>query len=83
MKVAENFGRLFEVGFNIGILSAISEAKIDNNFADLYSRDLQKLRFSEMLRKIIKDANITDEEAIRNNLQKWGLFLIQKGWLSG
>ncbi|MDT9296689.1 MAG: helicase-related protein [Arthrospira platensis PCC 7345] len=83
MKVAENFGRLFEVGFNIGILSAISEAEISHNFGDLYSRDLQKLRFPEMLRKIIKDENITDEEAIRNNLEKWGLFLIQKGWLSG
>ncbi len=44
-KIGEDFGRLFEVGFNIGILAAIEEKQIQHEFDNFYVRDLPKLKF--------------------------------------
>ena len=43
--IAANFGRLFEVGFNIGILACIQQQKVAHNFGDSYRLDLQPLKF--------------------------------------
>ncbi|MGC9525310.1 MAG: helicase-related protein [Limnospira sp.] len=80
--VAENLGRLFEVGFNIGVLAAIAKYELSHNLVNLYRRDLENLRFPKMRQQIVKDGNIIDPADIEK-VKKWGLFLIQKGWLSG
>jgi len=80
--VAENLGRLFEVGFNVGILAAIAKSELSHNFGDLYRRDLEHLRFPKMLKQIVKDGGLIDPADIEK-VTTWGLFLIQKGWLSG
>ncbi|MGE5655846.1 MAG: helicase C-terminal domain-containing protein [Actinomycetota bacterium] len=80
--VAESLGRLFEVGFNIGILSYIEQNSIPHHFGELYRQDLQHLKFSEMLKRIVGKENIISEENI-DLIEQWSLFLIQKGFLSG
>ena len=35
-KIGDNLGRLFEVGFNIGILSYIQQNNIYHHFGNLY-----------------------------------------------
>ncbi|MEG4813925.1 helicase-related protein [Microcoleus sp. K5-D4] len=80
--IAANFGRLFEVGFNIGILAGIQEEKISHNFGDSYRRDLQQIEFSKMVAEIIKSHNIPSSFNIKI-VEKWSLFYLQKGFLGG
>ncbi|MBD1936014.1 helicase-related protein [Microcoleus sp. FACHB-68] len=79
-KIAEDLGRLFEVGFNIGILAYIKQNKIKSQFGDLYSQDLQQLKFAKMLKRI--DGYFINPLA-RQMAEKWSGFFLQKGFLAG
>ncbi|AOY82261.1 MULTISPECIES: helicase-related protein [Moorena] len=79
-KIAEDLGRIFEVGFNIGILADIEQNKIKHNFGNLYCQDLQQLKFRNMLQRIV-DKLISPLE--REMAEKWSTFFLQKGFLSG
>ncbi|MEG4453636.1 helicase [Microcoleus sp. N9_A1] len=80
--IAANFGRLFEVGFNIGILAGIQQQKIPHNFGDSYRLDLQQLELSKMIAEIIKSHNIPSSLNIKI-VEKWSVFYIHKGFLGG
>ncbi|MEG5056445.1 ATP-binding protein [Microcoleus sp. A2-C5] len=79
-KIAEDLGRLFEVGFNIGILACIKEKQIKHKFENLYFQELQQLEFPKMLRKITDKITSPLE---RKMAEKWSVFFLQKGFLSG
>lgn len=79
-KIAEDLGRLFEVGFNIGILACIKEKQIKHNFGNLYLQELQQLEFPKMLRKVTDKITSPLE---RKMAEKWSIFFLQKGFLSG
>ncbi|MEP6500117.1 helicase-related protein [Microcoleus vaginatus] len=78
--IAEDLGRLFEVGFNIGILACIKEKQIKHKFENLYLQELQQLEFPKMLRKITDKITSPLE---RKMAEKWSIFFLQKGFLSG
>ncbi|WP_017716989.1 helicase-related protein [Kamptonema formosum] len=80
--IAENLGRLFEVGFNIGILAFIEHHQIKHNFGNLYRHDLQHLHFPAMLKRMVEDEELISTENI-GIVEKWSLYTIQKGFLSG
>ncbi|MBW4494575.1 MAG: helicase [Oscillatoria princeps RMCB-10] len=80
--IAENLGRLFEVGFNTGILAFIEHHQIKHNFGTLYRHDLQHLHFPEMLKRMVEDEELISTENI-GIVEKWSLYMIQKGFLSG
>lgn len=82
MSLAENLGRLFEVGFHIGVLADIEYQKYQHNFGDLYRQDLQKLRLPTLVRKIADAEKISSTESIKN-LEKWSQYFIQKGFFAG
>ncbi|MBR8837740.1 MAG: helicase [Stigonema ocellatum SAG 48.90 = DSM 106950] len=79
-KIAEDLGRLFEVGFNIGILAYIKDKHIKHSFGDLYVQELQQLKFPKMLQQIVNQLFSNLE---RDMVQKWSAFFLQKGFLSG
>ena len=79
-KIAEDLGRLFEVGFNIGILAGIKEKQIKHKFENLYLQELQQLEFPKMLRKITDKITSPLE---RKMAEKWSVFFLQKGFISG
>ncbi|MGB6297515.1 MAG: ATP-binding protein [Rivularia sp. (in: cyanobacteria)] len=79
-KISEELGRLFEVGFNIGILAYIKDKQITNRFGNLYVEELQQLKFPQMLKRIVSQVISTLE---REMVQKWSTFYLQKGFLSG
>jgi Helicase conserved C-terminal domain len=79
-KIAEDLGRLFEVGFNIGILAYIKDKQIKNNFGKLYLQELEQLKFPKMLKQMINKVISSLE---REMVQKWAVFFLQKGFLSG
>ena len=82
MKITDNLGFLFEVGFNIGILADIQHQKYQNNFGDLYVRDLQQLKLPRMVKRMSQNHSIIDPESIKN-LEIWSRYFILKGFLGG
>jgi len=80
--IAEDLGRLFEVGFNIGILAYIREKNIKHKFGTFFERDLQELRFPQIHRRIVDRAGVVDASH-RQTIGKWSLFFLQKGFLCG
>lgn len=79
-KIAEDLGRLFEVGFNIGILAYIEQNKIKHRFANLYRQELQQLKFLKMRLRVIDKVISTSD---REMAETWSTFFLQKGFLSG
>ncbi len=80
--ISEDFGRLFEVGFNIGILAYIQKEKLAHNFGDSYRLDLQQLKLPNMMAEIIREANLL--ASLNTEIaEKWSLFFVQKGFLGG
>ena len=80
--IAEDLGYLFEIGFNTGILSYISQQKLKHCFGSLYEKDLQKLRFPKLHERICARANLIAPDDIQF-CAKWSLFFLQKGFLCG
>lgn len=79
-KIGDNLGRLFEVGFNIGILSYMQQNNIKNNFGDLYREELEHLKFSQIKKLII---NKIVNEVSQKIAETWCQFFLQKGFLCG
>ena len=80
--IGEDFGRLFEVGFNIGILAYIQQENIAHNFGNLYRLDLQQLKLPKMTIEITREANLLGS-LDGKIVEKWSLYFIQKGFFSG
>ena len=80
---AEDMGRLLELGFNTGLLTAISHnVNLKTYYGDLYKQDLQSLYFQPIYAQMCERTGVLstwDKEA----LERWVLFLLQKGFLSG
>ena len=73
IELGEKLGFLFEVGFNIGLLTYIKQNNIKQNYDDLYSQDLKQLKFSRII----------DSDSNRKIIKDWVLFFLQKAFLSG
>ncbi|WP_293127631.1 helicase-related protein [Microcoleus sp. bin38.metabat.b11b12b14.051] len=80
--IGEDFGRLFEVGFNVGILAYIQRENISHSFGDSYRLDLQQLQLPKMMAEITREANLLGSLDAKI-VEKWSLFFIQKGFLGG
>lgn len=48
-QLGQELGRLFEVGFNIGMLTYIEQYQIPHRFGSLYRQELEQISFSEMV----------------------------------
>lgn len=80
MSIAADLGRLFEVGFNVGILAYIDQKNISQKFGDLYRQDLQQLKLPQMLKRIVsKEVSSLNSKVI----ESWCNFILLKGFLSG
>jgi flagellar biosynthesis GTPase FlhF len=81
-KLQITLGYLFEVGFNIGMLTYVEQNQLKHHFNDLYRQDLEHLNLTEIVRKLANDQNIIDYQN-RKIMEKWCLFFLQKSFLSG
>ncbi|MDJ0508142.1 MAG: helicase-related protein [Crocosphaera sp.] len=81
-KLGEKLGFLFEVGFNIGMLTYIKQNDIKHHYGDLYSQDLKQLKFSRMIDKLAIDEKVVSDSN-RKIIKDWVLFFLQKSFLSG
>ena len=80
MSIPADLGRLFEVGFNVGILAYIDQKNISQKFGNLYRQDLQHLKLPQMLKRIVsKEVSSLNSQVI----ESWCKFVLLKGFLSG
>ncbi len=77
-----NLGHLFEVGFNIGILTYIKQHQIKHNFGNHYTQELKNLKLKEIVKKVAIKENVIDQNK-RKIIEKWVLFFLQKSFLAG
>ncbi|EAZ92951.1 hypothetical protein [Crocosphaera chwakensis] len=82
IKLGEKLGFLFEVGFNIGLLTYIKQNEIKHNYGDLYSKDLKELKFSRIIDKLAIEEKVVSDSN-RKIIKDWVLFFLQKAFLSG
>ena len=81
-NLGQDLGRLFEVGFNAGVLTYINQHQITNKFDNLYRQDLSKLSYSKMLKRLADKEKVINERH-RHTVEKWCTFFLQKGFLAG
>lgn len=79
-NLGQNLGRLFEVGFNIGMLTYLRQKNIKCNYGDCYQKDLQQVSFPKIVRKLNEDI-ISQQQ--REIVKQWGIFFLQKSFLAG
>ncbi|MGK7954550.1 MAG: helicase-related protein, partial [Crocosphaera sp.] len=82
IKLGEKLGFLFEVGFNIGMLTYIKQNDIKHHYGDLYSQDLKQLKFSRIIDRLAIDERVVSDSN-RKIVKDWVLFFLQKAFLSG
>lgn len=80
---AEDMGRLFEIGFNTGVLASIQQhTAITTYFGDLYKQDLASLHFQPLYTKLCERSGVISTWD-KETLERWLLYLLQKGYLGG
>jgi len=84
-SVAEDCGRFFEVGFNIGILTYLRQhsEQFRHHLQHLYLHDISELHFPEMVKSSFKRHAFTIDAHKREVARQWFLFFLQKGYLAG
>lgn len=80
---AEDMGRLYELGFNTGLLTALQQqTQIATHFGDLYQQDLAALRFQPLYTTLCERTRVLSTWD-KETLERWTLFLLQRGYLAG
>lgn len=80
---SEGLGRLFELGFNTGFLTALQQhQEVITHFGSVYEQDLKHLRFPKLVEKMYQRTGVNSpwDQA---TLRRWFLFFLQKGFLAG
>jgi hypothetical protein len=81
-NLGTDLGRLFEVGFNIGMLTYIEQRQLKHNYGNLYRQDLRQVNFPKIVRKLVDDRDIISQQH-REIVKKWATFFLQKSFLAG
>lgn len=86
-QLSEDCGRLFEVGFNCGLLTCLSQQEkrqmLTHRASSLYQSDLERLRFQPMVAYAIKRAHIGPAPTLRKVAEQILLSFTFKGFLTG
>lgn len=75
-----NLGRVFEISFNIGILTYFQHSKLQHSYDDVYLEPLRKLSLHNIQKAIA--SNFIDKSH-QEIIGSWVKLFIQKGWTSG
>ncbi|MBX9252402.1 helicase [Desmonostoc muscorum CCALA 125] len=75
-----NLGRVFEISFNIGILTYFQHCKFQHSYGDVYLKPLNKLYLHKIQQAITKKFI---DKSHQETIEDWVKLFIQKGWTSG
>ena len=81
-KLGQDLGRLFEVGFNIGMLTYIKQKELRCNYGNLYEKDLEQVSFPKIVRRLIDNIGVISYQD-REIVKQWATFFLQKSFLAG
>ena len=79
-NLGQDLGRLFEVGFNIGMLTYLEQKQIECNYGDYYQKDLQQVSFPKIVRKL--NENIISQQH-QEIVKQWAKFFLLKSFFAG
>ncbi|ELR97889.1 ATP-binding protein [Gloeocapsa sp. PCC 73106] len=78
----EQQGRLFEVGFNIGILAYFRREQIGQSWLDFYLQDLEQLKFQRILDRLVECSGVTSTTN-KKIITQWSELTLLRGFLGG
>ena len=81
-KLGQELGRLFEVGFNIGMLTYIKQNNLQCNYGNVYEKDLTRVNFPKIKRRLIDDIGVISPQH-QEIVKQWATFFLQKSFLAG
>ncbi len=81
-NLGQDLGRIFEVGFNIGMLTYLKQKEIQCNYGDCYQKDLQQINFPKIVRRLIDNEGVINPKN-RQTIRQWTTFFLQKSFLAG
>jgi hypothetical protein len=80
---AEDMGRLFEIGFATGLLTALSQQScLPQAIYDYYRRELAQLQFEPLYSQLSKRSGVCSTWD-RDLLRSWALLILLRGYLGG
>lgn len=86
-QLSEDCGRLFEVGFNCGLLSCLAQQEkrklVTYRAGELYFQDLERLRFQPMVAYAIRRARLGPALPVRKAAEQILLSFAFKGFVTG
>jgi hypothetical protein len=81
-SVGEKLGRIFEIGFNVGLLEDLGKRNLCPQLVARYRPNLEKLVFPRLVRRLLESEEIVGSEDSAM-LEKWVLYYLARGFLAG
>ncbi len=81
-KLGIELGRVFEIGFNLGILTYFEQKPFKRSYGEVYQTPLSQLYLYQISQKLANENHYLDQ-ADRNTISTWVKLFLQKGWTSG
>lgn len=81
-QLGEDLGRLFEVGFNLGVLRALEAGAIPYPDQGQYRIALARLRLPALATALAERSGVADEQG-RDVVRQWALYFLTRGLIGG
>ncbi|SKB16016.1 Helicase-like protein [Planktothrix sp. PCC 11201] len=75
-------GRIFEIGFNLGILTYFKQRQFKQSYQDIYVAPLSQIYLYKISEKLANENHYFDRSD-RQTILTWVKLFLQKGWTSG
>ncbi|HAO13526.1 MAG TPA: helicase, partial [Planktothrix sp. UBA8407] len=75
-------GRIFEIGFNLGILTYFKQQQFKQSYQDIYVTPLSQIYLYKISEKLANESHHFDPSD-RKTISTWVKLFLQKGWTSG
>jgi hypothetical protein len=75
-------GRVFEIGFNLGILTYFKQRQFKQSYQDIYVTPLSQIYLYKISEKLANENHYFDGSD-RKTILNWVKLFLQKGWTSG
>jgi hypothetical protein len=82
ITVGEKLGRIFELGFNVGLLEDLHKRKLCPQLVAQYRLELTKILFPRLVRRLVESEGIVGSEDSAL-LEKWVQYYLARGFLAG
>jgi len=78
----DDLGRIFEVGFNTGVLTIIAQQSLSHPLGQFYQEELKRFKFGKIVSRLIVKYDVINPEYQRL-LRTWATDYFRRGWLAG